>query len=110
MDWGKYRFDQQKRAKESKKRQQTIEVKEVKLRPRTDDHDLETKMRNARRFLKKGRHVKVTVRFRGPELRRPDLGFEVLDTVAQKLDDLGHVESRSHRLEGRQLNMMVAPD
>jgi translation initiation factor IF-3 len=110
MDYGKFRFDQQKRAKEAKKKQQTVDIKEVKLRPRTDDHDMETKMRNARKFLEKGSRVKVTVRFRGPELRRPEMGQQVLDTVADALDDLGHIESRSRTLESRQLHMMVAPD
>ena len=110
MDYGKFRFEQQKRAKEARKNQQTIDIKEVKLRPRTDDHDMETKMRNARKFLEKGSRVKVTVRFRGPELRRPEMGQQVLDTVADALDDLGHVESRSRTLESRQLHMMVAPD
>ena len=109
MDWGKFQFEQQKRAKEAKKKQHTVDVKEVKLRPRTDDHDMEFKLRNARRFLKKGNKVKVTVRFRGPELRRPDLGQEVLDNVIEELDEMVEVESRSRRLEGRQLTMMLAP-
>ena len=79
MDWGRYQYEQQKRAKEAKKKQHTVSLKEVKLRPRTDDHDLGFKLRNARRFLEKGSNVKVTVRFRGPELRRPDLGQDLLD-------------------------------
>ena len=110
MDWGKYLYEQQKRARESKKKQHTVDVKEVKLRPRTDEHDLDFKLRNARRFLAKGNNVKVTVRFRGPELRRPDLGQQVLDTVASELAEVAHVESRSPRLEGRQMTMMLAPE
>lgn len=110
MDWGKYLYEQQKRARESKKKQHTVDVKEVKLRPRTDEHDLDFKLRNARRFLAKGNNVKVTVRFRGPELRRPDLGQQVLDTVASELAEVAHVESRSARLEGRQMTMMLAPE
>lgn len=110
MDWGKFQYEQQKRARESKKKQHTVDVKELKLRPRTDDHDLNFKLRNARRFLEKGNTVKITVRFRGPELRRPELGQELLDTVAAELDEVGHVETRSQRLEGRQLTMMLAPE
>ncbi len=109
MDWGKFLYEQQKRARESKKKQHTVDVKEVKLRPRTDDHDMAFKLRNARRFLEKGNNVKVTVRFRGPELRRPDLGQQMLDTVVDELDGVAHVESRSRTLEGRQLTMMLAP-
>ncbi|MEX0893797.1 MAG: translation initiation factor IF-3 [Gemmatimonadota bacterium] len=109
MDWGKFQFEQQKRAKEAKKKQHTVDVKEVKLRPRTDDHDMEFKLRAARKFLEQGNKVKVTVRFRGPELRRPDLGQEVLDTVIEELDEFSDVESRSRRLEGRQLTMMLSP-
>ncbi|HEU5208694.1 MAG TPA: translation initiation factor IF-3 [Longimicrobiales bacterium] len=109
MDWGKFQFEQQKRARESRKKQHTVDVKEVKLRPRTDEHDLEFKLRNARRFLARGMTVKVTVRFRGPELRRPETGQQVLDTVAEELAEVAHVESRSRVLEGRQLTMMLAP-
>jgi translation initiation factor IF-3 len=110
MDWGRYQYEQQKRAKDSKKKQHTVSVKEVKLRPRTDDHDLDFKLRNARRFLEKGSHVKITVRFRGPELRRPELGQELLDTVQEDLSEYAKVEARSRHLEGRQLTMMLAPD
>jgi translation initiation factor IF-3 len=110
MDWGKFQFDQQKRAKESRRKQHTVDVKEVKLRPRTDDHDLGFKLRNARRFLDKGNSVKFTVRFRGPELRRPELGQQVLDTVVDELDDVATVASRSRGLEGRQLTMMLTPE
>lgn len=109
MDWGKFQFEQQKRARESKKKQHTVDIKEVKLRPRTDDHDLAFKLRSARRFLEKGKSVKITVRFRGPELRRPEIGQQVLDTVVDELDGLAQVESRSRTLEGRQLTMMLAP-
>ena len=110
MDWGKYRYEQQKRAKEAKKKATTIEIKEVKFRPKTDDHDLEFKIRNARRFLEKGNKVKITVRFRWRELRRPELGQNVLDRVYDECADLARVESRSNRVEGRQLHMMLEPD
>ena len=109
MDWGKFQFEQQKRAKEAKKRQHTIDIKEVKFRPRTDDHDFAFKLRNARRFLKKGKKVKVTVRFRRGELRRPDLGKKVLSQVARELEDMATVETRSTAIEARQLTMMLAP-
>jgi translation initiation factor IF-3 len=109
MDWGKFRFEKAKRDKEAKKRQHTVDLKEVKLRPRTDDHDLDVKLRNARRFLEKGAKVKFTVRFRGPELRRPDLGLAVLDNIQESLDEVANVEMRSRGLEGRQMTMVVAP-
>lgn len=109
MDWGKYQFDQQRRARESKKKQHTVDLKEVKLRPRTDEHDMDFKLRHAKRFLERGDNVKVTVRFRGPELRRPELGQAVLDTVVDELGGLAQVESRSRHLEGRQLTMVLAP-
>lgn len=109
MDWGKHQYQEQKRAKEARRRQHTIEVKEVKLRPVTDDHDLEIKVRHARRFLKKGKKVKVTVRYRGRDMRRPELGREVMNQVVEELDDLATVESRNDRVEGRQLTMMLAP-
>jgi translation initiation factor IF-3 len=109
MDWGKYQYEQQKRDKEARKNQQTIEVKELKFRPKTDDHDLEFKIRNARRFLNKGKHVKITVRFRYRELRRPENGKKILDLVAAELDDIAHVASRDRNVQGRQLVMMLEP-
>lgn len=109
MDWGKHLYSQQKSARESKKRQHTVDVKEIKLRPRTDEHDLDFKLRSVRRFLAKGKNVKVTVRFRGPELRRPEIGQQVLDTVVEEVEEIAHVESRSARLDGRQLTMMLTP-
>jgi translation initiation factor IF-3 len=110
MDWGKHQYEEQKRAKEAKRRQHTVEVKEVKLRPGTETHDLETKLRHARRFLKGGKKVKVTVRYRGRELRRPEQGYELLDQVVEQLDDLANVETRSRTIEARQLSMMLAPE
>ena len=110
MDWGKHQYEEQKRAKEAKKRQHTVDIKEVKLRPGTDTHDLQTKLRHARRFLKSGNKVKVTVRYRGRELRRPELGHELLDSVVDELDDLACVETRSRDIQARQLTMMLAPE
>jgi translation initiation factor IF-3 len=110
MDWGKHRYEEQKRAREASKRQHTVDVKEVKLRPVTDTHDMEVKLRHARRFLECGKKVKVTVRYRGRELRRPELGHAILDDVTEALSDLANVEARSRGLDGRQLTMMLAPD
>lgn len=109
MDWGKHKYEEQKRAREARKRQHTVDVKEVKFRPGTDTHDFETKIRHARRFLESGAKVKVTVRYRGRELRRPELGRQLLDSVVGELDDLANVETRTGALEARQLTMMLAP-
>lgn len=109
MDWGKHRYDEQKRQRESRKRQHTVNVKEVKFRPGTDTHDFDTKVRHARRFLRSGAKVKVTVRYRGRELSRPEMGREVLKNVAEALEEEANVESRPGSMEGRQLSMMLAP-
>jgi translation initiation factor IF-3 len=110
MDWGKHQYIEQKKAREAKKRQHTVDIKEVKLRPRTDTHDLGTKMRHARKFLEQGNKVKVTVRYRGREMRRPEIGHELLDDVVDELNDLAMVESRSREVQSRQLTMMLAPE
>jgi len=110
MDYGKHKYEEQKQAKEAKKRQHTVDVKELKFRPGTDAHDFDFKMKNARKFLKQGNKVKVTVRYRGREMRRPEQGLEMLDHVAEALEDLAVVESRTTRIEGRQLHMMLAPE
>ncbi|MEJ2503150.1 MAG: translation initiation factor IF-3 [Gemmatimonadota bacterium] len=110
MDWGKYQYEQQKAAKEAKKKQHTYELKEVKFRPKTDDHDMDFKVRNARRFLKKGKHVRITVRFRRREMRRPENGLRVLDEVADRLDDVASVSSKDNRLQGRVMQMTLEPD
>jgi len=109
MDWGKHQYEEQKRAKEARKRQHTVDVKEVKFRPGTESHDFQVKVRNARRFLESGKKVKVTVRYRGREMRRPELGHELLNQVAGELTDLANVEARSDRLEARQMTMVLAP-
>jgi translation initiation factor IF-3 len=110
MDWGKHQYEQQKANREARKRQHTVDVKEVKLRPGTEIHDLQVKLRHARRFLEKGQKVKVTVRYRGREMRRPEQGYELLDKITTELDDLALVESRSREIMGRQLTMMLAPE
>ena len=100
MDWGKVRFEREKARKEARKKATTIEVKEVKFRPTIDDHDFERKVKRARKFLEKGNKVKVTVFFRYRQLRRPDLGSDLLDQVLEQTKDLAEVESRQD-LEGR---------
>jgi translation initiation factor IF-3 len=109
MDWGKHQYEEQKQAREARKRQHTVDVKEVKFRPVTEEHDFQVKLRNARRFLERGKKVKVTVRYRGREMRRPELGQDVLDQVVEALDDLATVETRADRIEARQMTMMLAP-
>ena len=109
MDWGKVRFEREKARKEARKKATTIEVKEVKFRPTIDDHDFERKVKRARRFLEKGNKVKVTVFFRYRQLRRPDLGSDLLDQVVEQTNDLAEVESRQD-LEGRRMVMVLAPE
>jgi translation initiation factor IF-3 len=109
MDWGKHQYEQQKAAKEAKKKQHTFEVKEVKFRPKTDDHDMDFKVRNARRFLRSGKHVRITVRFRAREMRRPENGLRVLEDVRDRLEDVASVASQDRRLEGRTMQMMLEP-
>jgi translation initiation factor IF-3 len=109
MDWGKHLYEQQKAAKEARKKQHTYDVKELKFRPKTDDHDMDFKVRNARRFLRNGKHVRITVRFRPRELRRPENGAKVLDQVAERLDDVATVTNRDARLQGRVMQMLLEP-
>ena len=108
MDYGKYKYEQQKKAAEARKNQHVIEVKEVKFRPNIDDHDYDVKMRNVSRFLEDGDKVKVTLRFRGREMAHMELGRDLLTRVANDIDGLGKVESMP-KVEGRQMIMVVAP-
>jgi translation initiation factor IF-3 len=108
MDYGKYKYEQQKKAAEARKNQHVIEVKEVKFRPNIDDHDYDVKMRNVTRFLEEGDKVKVTLRFRGREMAHMELGRDLLQRVAADIDTLGKVESMP-KVEGRQMIMVVAP-
>ncbi len=108
MDYGKYKYEQAKREKEARKNAKTVTVKEVKLRPKIEDHDFNTKLKHARRFLDNGDKVKVTIMFRGREIVHPELGREVLDRLAEEISDIGVIESRPN-LEGRNMVMMVAP-
>jgi translation initiation factor IF-3 len=108
LDWGKVRYEKQKKERESKKKTAVIEVKEIKYRPTIDGHDFDIKTAQARRFLTKGNKVKVTVFFRFRQLRRPELGAEILDKVVRDLAEVASVESRS-KMEGRQMVMVLAP-
>ena len=108
LDFGKFKYEAQKKKAEARKKQKVIEVKEIKLRPNIDEHDYDVKMRSMRKFLEEGDKVKVTLRFRGRELAHQDLGVKVLDKVRTDLDAVAKVESHP-RLEGRQMVMVVAP-
>ena len=108
MDFGKFKYEQQKRESEARKKQKIIEVKEVKFRPNTDTHDYEVKMRNVTRFLEAGDKVKVTLRFRGREMAHQNLGRDLLERVADDIQELGKVENMP-RMEGRQMVMMIGP-
>jgi translation initiation factor IF-3 len=108
MDYGKYRYEQEQKAKEARKRQTTISIKEIKLRPKIDDHDFDTKKGHVERFLKKGDKVKLTIMFRGRELVHPHLGEKLLRRMADDLADIGEVESEPN-LDGRNMVMMLAP-
>ncbi|MEM8755327.1 MAG: translation initiation factor IF-3 [Pseudomonadota bacterium] len=108
MDFGKYKYETQKKAAEAKKKQKIIEVKEVKFRPNIDTHDYDVKMRNVNRFLEDGDKVKVTLRFRGREMAHQELGRDLLKKIASDIEDVAKVESMP-KMEGRQMIMVVAP-
>lgn len=108
LDYGKFRFDQQKKASEARKKQKTVEVKEVKLRPAIDKHDYETKMKNVKRFFDEGDKVKITLRFRGREMAHQDLGLKLLEKVKEETHEFAKVEVEP-QLEGRQMIMILAP-
>ena len=108
MDFGKYKYEQQKRESEARKKQKIIEIKEVKFRPGTDTHDYEVKMRSVLKFLEKGDKVKITLRFRGREMAHQELGMEMLKRVEEDLKEIGTVEQMP-KMEGRQMVMVIAP-
>ena len=108
LDFGKFKYEEQKKKNEARKKQKIIEVKEIKLRPNIDDHDYDVKMRAATGFLDEGDKVKVTMRFRGREMMHQDLGMNVLMRVKDQLDPLAKVE-QTPQLEGRQMTMVLAP-
>ncbi len=108
MDWGKFRFEASKKAQAARKKQKQIQVKEVKFRPGTDDHDYDVKLRNVKRFIEDGNKVKVTLRFRGREMAHQELGRDLLKRVEADMDEEIVVEQYP-RMEGRQMVMMIAP-
>jgi translation initiation factor IF-3 len=108
VDYGKFRYEQTKKDREARKNQKQAELKEVRLKPKTDDHDLEVKAKQARKFLLAGDKVKFTVRFRGREIFHPDIGREMLEQMAEDLRDVATVEQRP-LMEGRALSLMLAP-
>ena len=106
MDYRKFKFEQGKKARKAKKQQTTLTVKEIRMRPLIDDHDYEFKKRNARKFINHGDKVKVTIRFRGREHSRKDLGMNVLNRLASELEDIAKVETQP-KMEGRQMVMIL---
>ncbi len=108
MDFGKYKYETQKREAEARKKQHIIEIKEIKFRPGTDIHDYEVKMRAVNKFLSEGDKVKITLRFRGREMAHQELGVELLNRVSDDVAGVAKVE-QFPRLEGRQMVMMIAP-
>ena len=108
LDFGKYKYEEKKKAGEAKRKQTVVEIKEVKLRPKTDDHDLAFKVRAARRFLEAGHKVKFTVRFRGREITHPEKAQEQLNYVIQQTEDLSNVETRA-MMEARTMTVLIAP-
>jgi translation initiation factor IF-3 len=108
LDYGKFKYQAQKRANEARKKQKVIEVKEIKLRPNIDDHDYQVKMRAVNKFLAAGDKVKVTLRFRGREMAHVDLGSQLLERVRTEIDEVAKVEAMP-KMEGRQMIMVIAP-
>ncbi len=108
MDYGKYKYEEARKARQARKKQHQVTVKEVKFRPGIEAHDFEFKVRHARRFLQEGDKVKATMMFRGRQMAHPELGREVLHRVAAAVDDIGKIESEP-TMEGRNMTMILAP-
>jgi translation initiation factor IF-3 len=108
MDYGKYKYQQSKRLQQAKKKQKVISVKEIKLRPKTEEHDYQFKTQHVRRFLQDGHKTKVTIVFRGREMAHTELGRQMLDRVATDLQDIGAIE-QTPRQEGRNMTMVLSP-
>ena len=108
LDYGKFKYQEQKKAAEARKRQKTVEIKEIKMRPSIDDHDYDVKMRAIRRFFEEGDKVKVTLRFRGREMAHQELGYQLLQRVKADVETIAKVEAEP-RMEGRQMVMVLAP-
>jgi translation initiation factor IF-3 len=109
MDYGKFLYEKSKRERKARKAQKTVEVKEIRLRPKTGEHDVEFKVRDAERFLKQGHKVKVRVRFRGREITYPEIARELLVAFSERLSEVAVVESRP-RMEGRSMLMILSPN
>lgn len=108
LDYGKYKYEQQKKANEARKKQKTIEVKEIKMRPGIDEHDYQVKMKAVRKFIENGDKVKMTIRFRGREMAHQELGLKVLTRVREEMDEMIKIEQMP-RTEGRLMVMVIAP-
>jgi translation initiation factor IF-3 len=108
LDYGKYKYEAQKKANAARKKQKVIEVKEIKMRPGIDEHDYDVKMRSINRFLEEGDKVKVTLRFRGREMAHQELGMKVLERVRDQVDEIAKVE-QFPKMEGRMMTMVIAP-
>jgi len=108
LDYGKFKYEAQKKANEARKKQKVIEVKEIKMRPGIDDHDYDVKMRNVRKFIDGGDKVKMTIRFRGREMAHQELGLKVLERVRDEMDEVAKVE-QFPKTEGRMMTMVLAP-
>lgn len=107
LDYGKYKFDQQKKANAARKKQKVVELKEIKMRPNIDTHDYDVKMKKVFQFLENGDKVKLTIRFRGREMAHLELGSKILDRVTEDVKEVAKVESRA-KMEGRQLMMVIS--
>ena len=108
LDFGKFKYEEKKRQREAKRKQTVVEVKEIKLRPKTDDHDIDVKVRKSREFLEAGNKVKLTVRFRGREIMHPQIAQAQLDLIFSNCEDLANIELRPS-MEGRQMFLIMAP-
>lgn len=108
LDFGKYKYEEKKKAAEARRKQTIVEVKEVKLRPKTDDHDIAVKIRHARKFLESGNKVKLTCRFRGREITHPQIAQQQLDLLIRGVEDLATVEQRA-AMEGKTMSVLIAP-
>ncbi len=108
MDYGKYKYQQSKKQQEARKKQVQIQLKEIKLRPKTDEHDLQFKIKHARRFIEEGNKAKISVIFRGREITHTELGQRALDRFVEELEDIANIEVRP-RMEGRNMYIIVSP-
>jgi translation initiation factor IF-3 len=108
MDYGKYKYQQQKKQQEARKKQTTVQIKEIKVRPKTDDHDFNTKVKHIRRFIEGGDRCKVTVFFRGREIVHKDRGLDILERVYEAVEDIAKMEQEP-KSEGRTMTMLLAP-